>query len=160
MSSGHSSEELSKVKKKIASYCAYQERCQQEVRNKLYSYELFRDEVEELISWLITENFLKEERFAQTFAGGKFRVKQWGRLKIAQALQQKEISSYCIKKGLAEIEDTAYLETIKKLAEKKLNEFQLKISNPYQLKDKTSKFLISKGFEPNLVWQVLKAIDI
>ena len=159
MSSGHSSDELSKVKKKIASYCAYQERCQQEVRNKLYTYGLHKNEVEELISWLITENFLNEERFAQTFAGGKFRVKQWGRLKITQALQQKEISSYCIKKGLAEIEDSTYVETIKKLAEKKLNEFQLKISNPYQLKDKTSKFLISRGFEPELVWQVLKDID-
>lgn len=159
MSSGHSSDELSKVKKKIASYCAYQERCQQEVRNKLYTYGLHKNEVEELISWLITENFLNEERFAQTFAGGKFRVKQWGRLKITQALQQKEISSYCIKKGLAEIEDSTYVETIKKLAEKKLNEFQLKISNSYQLKDKTSKFLISRGFEPELVWQVLKDID-
>lgn len=159
MSSGHSSDELSKVKKKIASYCAYQERCQQEVRNKLYTYGLHKNEVEELISWLITENFLNEERFAQTFAGGKFRVKQWGRLKITQALQQKEISSYCIKKGLAEIEDSTYVETIKKLAEKKLNEFQLKISNTYQLKDKTSKFLISRGFEPDLVWQVLKDID-
>lgn len=160
MSSGHSSEELSKAKKKIASYCAYQERCQQEVRSKLYSYGLFRDEVEELIAWLIMENFLNEERFAQTFAGSKFRVKQWGRLKITQALQQKDISAYCIKKGLAEIEEGEYLETIKALVEKKLAEFYLKISNPYQLKDKTSKFLISRGFEPDLVWQVLKAIDL
>lgn len=158
MTSGHSSEELDKAKKKIASYCAYQERCQQEVRSKLYSYGLYRNEVEELIAWLITENFLNEERFAQTFAGGKFRVKQWGRLKISQALQQKDISAYCIKKGLAEIDEEAYLETIKGLAERKLGEFQLKISNPYQLKDKVSKFLISKGFEPDLVWQVLKSI--
>lgn len=159
MSSGHSTEELSKAKKKIASYCAYQERCQQEVRTKLYSYGLFRDEVEEIIAWLITENFLNEERFAQTFAGGKFRVKQWGRLKITQALQQKDISSYCVKKGLAEIEEEEYLTTIRNLAEKKLSEFQLKVSNPYQLKDKTSRFLISRGFEPDLVWSVLKSID-
>ncbi len=148
-------EKYKKAKLKIASYCAYQERCQLEVRNKLYSYELYRDQVDELLAWLITENFVNEERFAQTYAGGKFRIKNWGKFKITQALKQKDISDYCIKKGLAEIGADDYMITIRALAEKKLNEYALKVSNPYQLKNKTAKYLISKGFEPNLVWDVL-----
>ena len=159
MASGHSSEELSKARKKIASYCAYQERCQKEVRDKLYSYGLFKDEVEELIAWLITENFLNEERYAQTYAGGKFRVKNWGRLKITQALQQKDISAYCIKQGLKEIDEEEYLNTISKLARKKATELQQRFSNTYQLKDKASRFLISRGFEPDLVWEILKTLS-
>lgn len=159
MASGHSSEELSKARKKIASYCAYQERYQKEVRDKLYSYGLFKDEVEELIAWLITENFLNEERYAQTYAGGKFRVKNWGRLKITQALQQKDISAYCIKQGLKEIDEEEYLDTISKLARKKAAELQLRFSNTYQLKDKVSRFLISRGFEPELVWEILKTLS-
>lgn len=160
MSSGYASEELNRARKKIASYCAYQERCQQEVRDKLYSYGLKPLDVEELIAWLITENFLNEERYAQTFAGGKFRMKQWGRLKITQALQQKDISNYCINKGLKEIDQDDYLETILVLAEKKIKEYLPKAANGYQLKDKTSRYLISRGFEPELVWSVLKSIDI
>ena len=149
-------EKYKKSKLKIASYCAYQERCQQEVRTKLYSYELYRDEVEELIAWLITENYINEERFATTFAGGKFRIKKWGKFKISQALKQKDISEYCIKKAMQEIDFQDYLETIQALASKKLKEYSLRVSNEYQLKDKTAKHIISKGFEPNLVWEVLK----
>lgn len=149
-------EKYKKSKLKIASYCAYQERCQQEVRTKLYSYELYRDEVEELIAWLIGENYVNEERFATTFAGGKFRIKKWGKFKITQALKQKEISDYCIKKAMQEISFEDYLETIKALASKKQREYSLRISNEYQLKAKTAKYIISKGFEPDLVWQMLK----
>lgn len=153
-------EKYKKAKLKIASYCAYQERCQQEVRNKLYSYELFRNQVDEILAWLITENFVNEERFAQTYAGSKFRVKKWGKYKIRQALIQKDISEYCIKKGMQEIGDEDYRATISNLTAKKLNEYRLRVSNPYQLKDKTAKFIISKGFEPNLVWEVLKELKL
>ena len=152
-------EKFKKAKLKIASYCAYQERCQQEVKTKLYSYDLFTNEVGELLAWLITENFVNEERFAKAFAGGKFRVKKWGKFKITQALKQKDISDYCIKKGLEEIGTEDYWFTIKELAIKKTNEYSLRISNQYQLKDKTAKHIISKGFEPNLVWDALKNIE-
>ncbi len=153
-------EKFKKAKLKIASYCAYQERCQQEVRNKLYSYELYRDEVDELLAWLITENYVNEERFAITFAGGKFRIKKWGKFKITQALAQKDISDYCIKKALQEIGQEDYLATIASLADKKMAEYSLRVSNPFQLRDKTAKYIISKGFEPNLVWQILKDTSI
>ena len=85
---------------KIASFCAYQERTQQEVRVKLYEYGIKTDEVEVIIVKLIEDNFLNEERFAKVYAGGKFRIKKWGRLKISRALEMKELSSYCIKSGL------------------------------------------------------------
>ncbi len=149
-------EKHKKVKLKIASYCAYQERCQQEVRSKLYSYELFKEEVEELLAWLITENYLNEERFAITFAGGKFRIKKWGKFKITQALKQKAISDYCIKKAMQEIGQEDYLATIASLIDKKMAEYSLRVSNPFQLRNKTAKYIISKGFEPDLVWQVLQ----
>ncbi len=153
-------EKYKKAKLKIASYCAYQERCQQEVRTKLYSYELYRDEVEELLSWLIQENYINEERFATTFAGGKFRIKKWGKFKIAQALKQKDISEYCLKKAMQEIDMEDYLVTIKELATKKSSEYALRISNEYQLRDKTAKHIISKGFEPTLVWQIIKELAL
>lgn len=152
-------EKFKKSKLKIASYCAYQERCQQEVRNKLYTYQLIPEQVEELLAWLITENFVNEERFATTFAGGKFRIKKWGKFKITQALKQKNISEYCINKGLNQIDANDYSNTIRQLVEKKLNDYRLRISNPYQLKNKIAKFIISKGFEPNLVWGVLKNME-
>ena len=90
---------------KAESYCAYQERCQQEVRDKLYSWGLHEVQVENVIADLIASNFINEERFAKAYAGGKFRIKKWGRVKISIELKRRKISTYCIKKGLAEIEE-------------------------------------------------------
>ena len=90
---------------RIRHYCAYQERAQQEVRDKLYELGMTMDEVEEIMSDLIAENFLNEERFAVQFAGGHFRIKGWGRVKIQHALQQKRVSKYNIKIGLKAIEE-------------------------------------------------------
>src|SRR3954468_25072028 len=103
--------ELNKIRK----YCAYQERSQQEVRDKLYALGLHRREVEQIISQLVTENYLNEERFAIAYAGGKFRMKQWGRNKIKAALQQKKVSDYCIRKALNEINEKDYRKALGKL---------------------------------------------
>ena len=105
---------------KIKQYCAYQERCHSEVKDKLYSFGLNKNEVEELISKLIEDNYLNEERFAIQFAGGKFRVKQWGRIKIKYQLKQKQVGEYCIKKALAAIDPSDYANTLSKLAGLKL----------------------------------------
>ena len=105
---------------KIKAYCAYQERCHSEVKEKLFSYGLSKNDVEELISKLVVENYLNEERFAIQFAGGKFRIKQWGKTKIRYELRQKQVSGYCIKKALSLIDDSACLETLHKLATLKL----------------------------------------
>ena len=105
---------------KIKQYCTYQERCHAEVKEKLYAFGLYKKDVEQLMSQLIEENYLNEERFAIQYAGGKFRMNQWGRIKIKYALKQKQVSDYCIKKALKEINESDYKKTLQKLAEKKL----------------------------------------
>ena len=105
---------------KAKQYCAYQERCHSEVKEKLYSFGLHKKEVDELLSNLIGENYLNEERFAIQFAGGKFRIKQWGRVKIKYALKQKQVSEYCIKKALASIPENDYRKALRKVFEQKL----------------------------------------
>lgn len=137
-------------KAKAAKYCALQERSQQQVRDKLYEWGLFGDEVEEVISYLITENFLNEERFAIAYASGHFRMKKWGKIKIKQGLEQKKISSYCIKKGLEAIDSEEYEEVIGQVLLKKYN--TLKDSNLYIRKQKAVKYMLQKGYEADRVW--------
>ena len=142
---------------KIKQYCAYQERCHSEVRNKLYSFGLNKQEVEEIISILITEDYLNEERFAIHFAGGKFRMKSWGKIKIKQALKFKQVSDYCIKKALKEIDSKQYEKTFQKLTEQKLKTLKSE-KNVFIKKRKLQDFLLQKGFENEVVREVIKNI--
>jgi regulatory protein len=142
--------DLSRIRK----YCAYQDRSQQEVRDKLYTYGLHRKEVEQIIAHLITENFLNEERFAIAYAGGKFRMKQWGRIKIKTALKQKKISDYCIRIALKQISEKDYRKTLDKLIEEKAK--SVKEENPLKKKYKVAQYAISRGFEPEMVWEKLR----
>ncbi len=139
---------------KICSFCAYQERAQQEVRDKLYSYGLYQDDVENLICDLIEENFINEERFAKIYAGSKFRTKKWGRIKITQHLKQKGISDYCIRSGMKEIEDEDYDQTLEELLVKKYP--SITGAKDYLRKQKLARFAIGRGFEPVLVWEKIK----
>ena len=141
---------------KIKQYCVYQERCHREVKEKLYGYGLYKKDVEEILSYLIEENYLNEERFAIQFGGGKFRMKQWGKKKIQYELQQKGISSYLIKLSLKEINEEAYLETLRKLAEKKW--VSLKGEHYLTRQGKTYAYLLQKGFEPALISQAINQI--
>ena len=125
---------------KIQSYCAYQERSHKEVKNKLYEYGLYSNQVDEIISQLITDGFLNEERFAIQFAGGKFRIKQWGRVKIKYALKQKQVSDYCIKKALLAIDENDYHKTAQKLFEQKLKTLKAE-KNIFIKKRKTIKLI-------------------
>jgi regulatory protein len=111
---------------KAEAWCAYQERCQQEVRDKLYEWGLHEREVEFIISELISKNFVNEERFAVAFAGGKFRMKKWGRVKLRVELKRRKISDYCIRKGMEEISDRDYRRTLNDLATKKIREVKEK----------------------------------
>lgn len=154
MQKGHKKLTPSEVRKKIYHYCAYQERSHQEVKSKLFDLGLYAQEVDELISHLITEGYLNEERFARAFTGGKFRIKNWGRIRIVQALEAKGLTKNCISAGLTEITDGDYNETIKTLIEKKSD--QLTESNLFVKRDKVAKYVIQKGFEPELVWNFLK----
>jgi len=141
---------------RIRHYCAYQERAQQEVRDKLYELGMTKDEVEEIMSDLIAENFLNEERFAVQFAGGHFRIKGWGKLKIQHALQQKRVSSYNIKIGLKAIDGDAYLKTLEQLATKKWN--SLKGERGLSRMAKTYAFLHQRGFEPILYQPIVQKL--
>jgi regulatory protein len=137
-------------------YCAYQERTQQEVRDKLYGYGLYPDAVEEVLTDLISEDFINEERYAQSFARGKFRQNQWGRIKIRLGLQQKKISAYCIKQGLREISEADYRETLQSLMQRKWN--ALEKEEAYARKQKTVRYVLSKGYEADLAWQVMNEV--
>lgn len=141
---------------RIRHYCAYQERAQQEVRDKLYELGMTMDDVEEIMSDLIAENFLNEERFATQFAGGHFRIKGWGKVKIQHALQQKRVSSFNIKIGLKAIDEDAYLQTLQALATKKWN--SLKGERGLSRMAKTQAFLHQRGFEPILYQPIVQAL--
>jgi regulatory protein len=140
---------------KIKQYCAYQERCHMEVREKLYSFGLHKNEVDEIISTLITENYLNEERFAVHFAGGKFRMKQWGKIKIRQALKNKQVSEYCSRKALKEIDNNEYRQAFFKLAEQKLKTLKTE-KNIFIKKRKLQDFLLQKGYEREMITDAVK----
>ncbi len=142
--------------KKAGDFCAYQERSQQQVRDKLYSYGLHQDEVEEAVSELIVQGFLNEERYAIAYAGGKFRMKGWGRMKIKQGLKFQKISEYCIKKGMDEIDPDVYYEKLLELAAKKIN--SMKSDNEYLIKGKATQYLVGRGFESDLVREAIEDI--
>lgn len=142
------------IAEKIRHYCAYQERSHNEVRTKLYNFGLYTSEIDELISSLITEGFLNEERYAKTFAGGKFRIKKWGRLKIVNALEGNGISKNCIQSGMKEIDPRDYLKTLTDILQKKVE--TLTEPNVFIKRDKIARYAIQKGFEPELVWALLK----
>jgi regulatory protein len=141
--------------KAIQHYCAYQERCHSEVRNKLLELSFRGQDLEEAIASLIAEGFLNEERFAKSYTSGKFRINQWGRRKIIQGLKQRQVSEYCIKKGLKEINEEEYYATLHQLADKKLLELR-KEKFDWIRKQKTLRYLVQKGYETDLIQEVLK----
>jgi regulatory protein len=134
---------------KAKHYCAYQERSHAEVKEKLYSFKLKKVDVETILSQLIEENYLNEERFAKLFAGGRFRLKKWGRVKISYELKQKRVSPYNIRIGLEEIDEQQYRDTLMKLANQKWK--SLKSDQHIVRQAKTQQYLMQKGFEPSLI---------
>jgi regulatory protein len=143
---------------KAEHYCAYQERSQQELRDKLYEWGVWSNEVEEIISELIQTNFLNEERFTQAYVSGKFRIKHWGKIKIKQGLKLKRVPDKMISNALKAIDYDEYLKTILMLAEKKLPLINEKDS--YKRKYKLVSYLLGRGFENDLITEVLKANDL
>lgn len=134
--------------------CAIQERCNTEVYEKLKNWGFWHRDIEQITGQLIVEGFLNEERFARAFARGKFRIKKWGRRKIVDHLKQKRVSAYNIKIGLTELEEEDYEGTIQQLITKKRS--LLKESDPFTERTKIGNYLIRKGFEPEIVWRLLK----
>lgn len=143
---------------KAEHYCAYQERSQQEVRNKLYDLGLWTDAVENIISRLIEENYLNEERFAKAYAKGKFNQKGWGKIKIKQGLKLKNVSPVLIKKALLQIDASDYMQTLAHLIEKKAATLTEK--DPYKRRYKLQQYALSRGFETELTAEVLKNSEL
>lgn len=138
---------------KLRQYCTYQERSHYEVQQKLWDLGVRRADHDEIISKLVEEDYLNEERFAKAFAGGKFRMKDWGRKKIYHALKEKQVSEYSIKKAMKEIDDEEYKKVLYGLAEKK--QASLKGEQYLVRKKKTIDYLLQKGYEADLVMKVV-----
>jgi len=138
---------------KLKHFCGYQERCHLEVREKLYDLGVSNTLHDEIVSTLIEENYLNEERFAVAFVGGKFRVKQWGRVKIKHELKQKQVSEYNIRKAMKEIDEQDYYNTLRKLYEEKWNSLKGE-KNRFIKLSKTRNYLLQKGFESDAVKEV------
>lgn len=139
------------AKSKAENYCVYQERAQQEVRNKLYEWGLHQEDVENIIVRLIEENFLNEERFAKAFALGKFRMKGWGKIKIKQYLKAKRVSEPLIRLALKEIDLDEYDRKIEEIIDKKINKPLQELS--FTEKSKLAVYLQSKGFENDIIFE-------
>jgi regulatory protein len=146
------------ILQKAASYCAYQERTQDEVRRRLQKWNVYGEEADELIAELISQNYISEERFAKTYAGGKFRIKNWGRLKIKQELHRRGLSEYSIREGINEIGDQNYSQSLKELMTKKKILLSPKEPDAFKLKQKLARFALAKGYESDLVWKTLEEI--
>jgi regulatory protein len=143
---------------KLKQYCAYQERSQQEVIQKLWELGVRKSEHDEITSALIEEDYLNEERFAIAFAGGKFRMKEWGRKKIFYGLKEKGVSSYCITKALNSIDEEDYRKTLNNLAEKKYE--SLKGEQHLVRKKKTVDYLLQKGYEHERINAVVNGLAV
>ena len=141
------------ILQKAAAYCAYQERTHGEVRQRLRKWESWGDAADEIIAELITLNYLNEERFAKTYAGGKFRLKHWGKRKISQELQRRGVSAYSIAQGMNEIDDKNYKLGLQELLLKKKNLLSQRETDLFKLKHKLVQFALSKGYESELVWK-------
>jgi len=147
---------VEEAKRKLDNYCVYQDRCHQEVEKKLYEMRMIPEACEVIILHLIAHNFLNEERFAKTFARGKFRIKNWGKQRIIRELKQRDISKYNIESALKEINAEEYATVLHDLTQKKWDSFIEK--NSFKKRKKVIDFLFRKGFESNLIYEELNQI--
>ena len=145
------------VRQKLEHYCAYQDRCHQEVYQKMFSFSLTAHEKEELMVYLIDNNFLNEERFAQSFTRGKHNYKNWGKIRIVNELKARNISSTIIKIALKEINDPLYLETFEELSEKHWN--TINESNLMKKRKKFCDFFMRKGWENSLIYEKVRELE-
>ena len=148
---------VEEIKRKMEHYCVYQDRCHKEIEAKLKEYRLIPEAREHILLHLLEHNFLNEERFSKSFARGKFRIKKWGKERIVRELKFRDISAYNIKSALKEINEEEYIKTLYELVEKK--NASVTETNPFKRKKKIADYLLYRGFESNLVYEVLKTID-
>jgi len=145
------------VQGKLEYYCAYQERCYKEVEEKLYSFKISATEKEQILIYLIENNFTNEERFAQSFVRGKHNYKFWGKNRIVNELKFRNISSRIIETALKEIPETTYLTNFHALAEK--NWGTIKEAKGQKRNKKFVDFLLRKGYETSLIYDKLNELN-
>ncbi|MDB5146743.1 MAG: RecX family transcriptional regulator [Mucilaginibacter sp.] len=143
---------------KAEHFCAYQERAQQEVRDKLYEWGLWPEAVEHIISQLIEDNFLNEERFSKLYAKSKFNQKAWGLIKIKQGLKLKRVPDVLIKKALLTIDLDDYLAALTRLLQKKAATITEK--NQLKRRYKLQQYAMGRGFEAELISDILKNSEL
>ena len=144
---------IKEVTDRIQSFCALQDRCQWEVEKKMREWGVEEDIIKNILTDLILEKFIDEQRFSESFCRGKFRMKRWGKVKIKNELKLRKISTSCINKGLDQILDKEYYSVLKELYEKKKN--SLKDKNQFIQKGKIIKYLQQKGYENDLIWELI-----
>jgi len=142
---------------RIKNYCALQDRCQWDVLEKMREWGLQQATKDHILEILINDKYVDEERYAESFCRGKFRIKNWGKRKITNELKRKQISIICINIGLQEIDDNDYNQVLEKLFHKK--NATLKDKNHFIRKTKIANFLIQRGFESNLVWDKIRELS-
>lgn len=147
---------ISQAFEKATRYCAMQDRCQQEVLSKLRKWGMNAEESGEVLALLITENYVNDERFARAYVRGKFNQNDWGRMKIVQGLKAKGISESCIALALTELDAMPYKEKLTRLAERKWKA-EAKETEKKQT-EKTARYLLSRGFESDIVWNIIKRL--
>lgn len=138
--------------RELQRWCSQQERSHMDVRTKLIEHQVYGDALEEIIAQLISENFLNEMRYASAYVSGKFKINEWGRIKITAGLKQKNISQKIISKAISEIDQETYCETLKKLFYNKKKSIK---SNSLQDKQRLMNFLLQKGYEQNLIFELM-----
>jgi len=139
-------------------YCAYQDRCQSEVRTRLIEHHVYGEALEQIIAELISDNFINEERFAKSYVSGKFRIKKWGKLKIIKELKFRKISQYSINKALQQIEYDDYLHTLQNLLLKKANTLNTK--DEWELKKKLTSYATQKGYEYEVIKEAINQTNL
>ena len=142
---------VDEAQKKLENYCAYQERCHKEVREKLKDMRMIPEAIDMIMVHLIEHNFLNEERFAQAFVRGKFRIKKWGKNRLVRELKFREISKYSIDKALKEIDLEDYHSTLDELTKKRIA--QVNEKNIFKKKKKVADYLLYRGWESHLVYE-------
>lgn len=147
---------LSEATKKIERYCAYQERCHKEVVSKLKEMHMIPEAIDQIMAHLILENFLNEERFAKSFARGKFSIKKWGRNRILKELKLRNISKYNIQTALREIDEEDYQKTLDTLANKRVE--QLTGKSIQEKRKKLADYLLYRGWENHLIYDKVQTL--
>lgn len=140
-------------------YCAYQDRCHKEVRQKLRSLRIDEDVADTVICDLIQEKYLNEERYARSFARGKFKIKRWGRQKITRELRQREVSAYCIRKAMTEIDEEEYGQVMENELLRR-NRLEKKGLHPYLKRRKLADYMFQRGFESHLTWALIDELGL